>query len=405
MIKARKRISTRSKKLSDFLYNLRVNNNITLMDVQERSKSYREKVNFDYLSRVERGVLLPSLPKLLTLARVYKISPSIFFDLIEIEEYEKLKPNITDYKECKVYGINCANHGDLDKAIGAFNKCLDIISEDKNIKNKDDYFYEIHLCLAQALKQKGKLSLAQEELEKSLLNRNLKSYLKMRILIEFANLYIEQDNIALAEIFADQALKLAQKEKDLSVIAAVYCAKAIALAKDKSFKKSASYYTKAIKLLEKKKDIPNLTIAVNNLGSCLIKMGQPEKSISILQKAKLLSEKEGLKRIYTNLLINLGDAYRMLKKYDRAKLHLLEASGISREYEYVKNAFLSNFYLWKISIEEKDKSSAKEFFASLKFYRTKVQEIFDEIREFDSILYSKKSKRYMEGKHFRLYKR
>lgn len=405
MIKARRRETTRSRKLSEFLHSLRVRSNLTLMDVQEKSKGYREKVNFDYLSRVERGVLLPSLPKLLTLARVYKISPSIFFDLIEIEEYEKLKPDINDYKECKTYGINCAIHGDLNKAIGAFSKCFNIVSEDKSIKRKEDCNSEIHLCLAMALKQKGKLLLAKEKLEKSLMNKTLRAYLKMRILTEFANIYVEQDNLSLAEIFADQALTLAKKGKDATTVAAVYCMKANSLIRTKSFKESASYYTKAIKIFKKKKDMPNLTTAVNNLASCLIKMGQPEKSISILQKSRLLSEKEGLKRIYANALINLGDAYRLIKKFDKAKLYLLEASRISREYEYTKNAFLSNFYLWKISIGEKDRLSEREFFLSLKFYRTKVQETFDEIKEFDAILNSMKGEGYMEGKHLKFYER
>ncbi len=402
MKKARKREITRSKKLSNFLHQVRTNSSLTLMDVQEKSKSYREKVNFDYLSRVERGMLLPSLPKLLTLARVYKISPSIFFDLIEIEEYQKVKPDIDDYEDCKTYGINCANHGELEKAIGSFSKCLDIVSKHRRFKDKEAYFSEIHLHSAIAFRQKGKLSLAREELEKALLNRKLKPYLKMRILAEFANLYIHQDNTALAEIFVHQALALAKKENDLPIIAITYITKANGLIRDRSFKQAASYYTKAIKILEKKNDMPNLVIAANNLGSCLIKMGLLEKSVSILQKAKLLSEKEGLKRIYTNVLVNLGDAFRWQKKLDKAKLYLMEASRISREYDYVKNAFLSNYYLWKIALKESNRRSEGEYFSSLKFYRTKVQETFDEIKEFDAILKKAKSKKAIGGKHSQL---
>jgi tetratricopeptide (TPR) repeat protein len=405
MIKARKREIVRSKKLSDFLHHVRTNSSLTLMDVQEKSKRYREKVNLDYLSRVERGTLFPSLPKLLTLARVYKLSPAIFFDLIEIEEYQKVKPDLDDFEECNAYGINCANHGELDKAIGAFSKCVDLISKDKRLKDKESYFSKIHLHSAIAFRQKGKLSLAREELEKALLNREIKPYLKMRILNEFANLYIHQNNISLAEIFIDQALALAKNEKDDSIISASYITKANGLIREGSYKEAASFYTKAIKLLEKKNDKPNLVTAVNNLGSCLIKMGRPEKSIGILQKARLLSEKEGLKRIYTNVLVNLGDAYRVQKMFDKAKLYLLEASRISREYDYAKSAFLSNFYLWKIAVEKKDRHSEKEYFASLKFYRTKVQEMFDDLKEFDAILKMARSKRSFRGKHLQLFER
>jgi hypothetical protein len=66
----------------------------------------------------------------------------------------------------------------------------------------------------------------------------------------------------------------------------------------------------------------------------------------------------------------------------------MEASISSREYEYVKNAFAADFYLWKIAQEQKDRLSEKDYLSSLKFYRTKVQDIFEEVNEFDAFLAS-----------------
>ncbi len=384
MIKARRKRKVTSQRLSGFLQDLRAKQNLTLMDIQERSKRYEEKVNFDYLSRVERGILLPSLPKLLTLARIYKISPAIFFDLIEIGQHEKLKPAIDDYKECKAYGIRCAEHGDLDKAIGAFGRCVEIISKEKEIRKKGKLMSEIFLCSGIALRQMGKLSLAKEDLEKAIKNRTISVSMKMRVLNELANVYIDQDNLFLAELCVDEALKLARREDDLSIVATANCTKANGLVRAGSFEEADLCYREAIKIYEKRKDVPNLITTSNNIGNCLVKMGKPEESVPILEKSRLLAEKEGTKRSHTIALINLGDAYRLMKKRDKAKLFLMEASTIAREYEYVKSIFLSAFYLWKIAREEKDERNEQEYFLTLKFYRTKVQETFEELKEFDS---------------------
>jgi len=390
MIKTRRREITRSKKLADFLSDLRLKNDFTLLDVQERSKSYREKVNFDYLSRVERGLLLPSLPKLLTLARVYRISPSVFFDLIEIGECEKIKPDIHDYEECKAYAINCADHGNIDKAIGAFGRCVEIVRGDKNLKNKEEKLSDIYLCSAIALRLKGKLTLAKEDLERAIQNRKISPPLKMRILNEFANIYLEQDNIALAENFADAALRLAKEKKDAVTIGTAYCTKANVLRRFGAYEECKFHLRRALGLFEATKNTPNLVSAYINLGDCLVKMNQPEQALRVLEKGKLLTEKERLMRQHGMILVNIGDAYRHLQMFDKAKFFLMEANRISREHEYAKSAFYANFYLWKIAIEEKDKFSEKECLMSLKFYRTKIQEMFDEVREFDAHLNSTK---------------
>ncbi|MEW5807605.1 MAG: tetratricopeptide repeat protein [Acidobacteriota bacterium] len=375
-----------TRRLSDYLFNLRTASNLTLKQVEEISKSYDEQINFHYLSKVERGQIMPSLPKLLSLSRVYKVNPANFIDILELESYEKLEPEVDEYQQCKQYGVACTEHGDYNKAFAAFNKCLSLIEKEPDTSKKKSLASEIHLCIGGALRGMGKLSLAREELEKALLNVDISDHLKMRVYCFMSGLYSHQKNFHLASLYNNEALRMAKSCKDERIVANAYITRANIIADSDPEKDAEPYYRKGISLYKKLRLTPDLVTSFFDYGHYLIQKGRYDEAISIIEEYSTIAKKEGFKKHYAHSIQNLGIAFFHLKEYERAKIHLSEALRMSREYEYISIAFVCLFYLWKIAIYEGNQELQKTLLKSLKFYRVKLELKFDEVEEFDFLI-------------------
>ena len=90
------------------------------------------------------------------------------------------------------------------------------------------------------------------DLEKSLQNRKISTFLKTRAYNELAVVYKGLGNINLAELFIDKSIELAQKEKNHTSIAMAHCTKANILVHLKLYQESLHYFRKAMKIFEKK---------------------------------------------------------------------------------------------------------------------------------------------------------
>jgi transcriptional regulator with XRE-family HTH domain len=86
---------------------------LTLSGVEQASRRFPEPIAIDYLSRLERGTLMPSVPKLATLAHVYQRPLHEFVDLYDLEQLRALVPEQEgDFWHFRKLGIEYGTQGD-----------------------------------------------------------------------------------------------------------------------------------------------------------------------------------------------------------------------------------------------------------------------------------------------------
>src|SRR5262249_35246261 len=118
--------SAPSRAIGRALRSLREERGLTLRGVEQASRRFPEPIAFDYLARLQRGTLMPSVPKLATLANVYQRPLQEFVDLYELEQLKTLVPEQEgDFWHFRQIGIDYRAEGDHRRSAGAMLRGLD----------------------------------------------------------------------------------------------------------------------------------------------------------------------------------------------------------------------------------------------------------------------------------------
>src|SRR5262245_61129825 len=81
-----------SVRLGVYLRKLREGYGYTLRKVEEQAVALGEAIDNSQLSRFEKGKAVPSFEKLRALARVFNVPVQNFSDVLDLEEFQALKP-------------------------------------------------------------------------------------------------------------------------------------------------------------------------------------------------------------------------------------------------------------------------------------------------------------------------
>ena len=82
-----------SVKLGTYLKQLRVGYGYSLRRVEEKARMVGGEIDNSQLSRYEKGRCYPSFDKLRVLASIFNVSIQSFSDIVDLEEYESLRPD------------------------------------------------------------------------------------------------------------------------------------------------------------------------------------------------------------------------------------------------------------------------------------------------------------------------
>jgi transcriptional regulator with XRE-family HTH domain len=98
--------------------------------VEEKAYTLGESIDNSQLSRFEKGKALPSFDKLRALARIFNVSVQNFSDVLDLEEFESLKPECEDFDELLALGAASFSRGEHGRAFVAFEKALEVVDGD-----------------------------------------------------------------------------------------------------------------------------------------------------------------------------------------------------------------------------------------------------------------------------------
>lgn len=153
---------------------------------------------------------------------------------------------------------------------------------------------------------------------------------------------------ALSQFF--KALTYAEKNNDITNIAACYISIGNQHNWQGNYSLAKGYYLKAVIYSQRLNDYGMLINLWNNLGIIEGQMGNYEQSIAYLKKGVALTRQQHLERESANVLNNLGIAYTQTKQYKEALECQIEGLNINIKYHDSRgiansNSDIGNVYL------------------------------------------------------------
>ena len=376
-----------SVRLGNYLRRLRAGYGYSLRRVEERARAEGGEIDNSQLSRYEKGICYPSFDKLRVLASVFNVSIQAFSDVVDLEEFEELKPDTNDSREMIETGIAALRAGEMGRAFAHFERALEVLETQPGGEGWAEQVGQARINLAAALIRLGKLSLAEQELRNALraadgLNGNLQA----RALLNLASVHSDQGDLLLAEMEADRAYGIAAGSAlDLIAARARHILAGI-LAQRKRESEAIERYREAAELYVRCGEAYEAIRVRIGIGLCYVTMGKIREGIRLLRTALDEAAGGGHRFLEAYALSCLGEAYYRQKEPLRAQSCLRQSDALagSGDRRYPDLLFLNAFYEWKIAGGQGNPTREKIAFGRMKALRPSVERRFPEVETFDA---------------------
>ena len=378
-----------SPRLGEYLRRLREGYGYTLRKVEEKTAALGEPIDNSQLSRFEKGKALPSFEKLRALARIFNVSVQQFSDVLDLEEYEPLKPVDAGYEEALRIGEERFARGEHGGAFAAFERAVELAvgeSESATVESAERVA-EARWRLAAALKSLGKLAMTERELREVLkVRERIPRRARIRTLLQLSFVCRELDDLYLAELLARESLALATEEEDRAAQASVLNTLGN-LHEPSSPDRALAYYERSHALFEElgaAHEEPRLVVRTN-LGGCLVKTHRFEEGIAALEQAHRRAREMGFRRVASLSLTRQAEAWLTRGRHDRASRLLDDSDALASmpAGPYHDILFLNAFHRWTAARETQHPTREKIAFGRLRHLRARIERRFPEVDAFD----------------------
>ena len=359
---------------------------LSLRTVAEHAGEYPEPVGFDYLSRLERGHLMPSVPKLATLAAVYGRPLSDLIDLYEIEELRKLVPRRAGYDLCRRLGIESLRKGETTKALACFLGALAAARREGADRQK---LAIAHNNAGHALMRGGRYTTARRYLEEGL--RCVESQgTRARLLDNLAIVHYQLDDLILADVLSCAACVLAEVEPALrpSMIAT----RSMIVFDLGRYDEAEPMIREVLGAYESAGDETESIRQLCNLGHCLVKQGRGDEGLARLREAVVRAERKGDPHLRATSLFCVGRGLCLLGRGREAVEPLKAALEIALRECNRNAAFHSAFYLLSLAREMGSEAGQQEYETIARLQRVRLEQRSEEARAFDLRLAERRGK-------------
>ncbi len=383
---------SRTTRFAVFMRNIREELKKTLRQVAEESRNYTEPISSSLIADAEKGKVIPSVPKLITLAKIYRIHPQRFIDLIDLDlQFENKDEHTTDASHMAETAKDAFALGDYGLALRIYEKMIPQITNTgakATAKNRR----------ASCLWKLGKLHWARDEYEDVLRIAGIENKTRMVSYNNLAEVFREMGNFELSRTMAQQALRIAVEIKDTVREGIIYNSLAntnfdiyeqLGRADTSILDRSIDGYKEAIRCFKTSGQTAALAVATVNLGNSLIIRQKFEKGKKHIIKGLELSQKEDNKRYISFAHCSLAKACFFTSDIDGAKEHFHKSEMIATRGDYFDLRFENNYYMWLISKEEGNEPAERKSFKTLIYLRRKIEGDFLELREFEKFIMEK----------------
>ena len=365
-----------SRAIGRVLRSLREERGLTLRGVEQVSRRFPEPIAFDYLARLERGALMPSVPKLATLANVYQRPLHEFVDLYELEHLRALVPEQKgDFWHFRKLGIDYRAAGDHRRAAAAMLRGLDAARASGDIDAIAQALTSVGIGLSRLTRYNAARRFYEDALRVIRVDRILGYALH-----GLAQAHYHLDDLILSELLCEKAEAFVAGDPSLVIHLRSLQA---AIAHDREqYEEAVRLGREAMSGYSSLGDRENAVLAGYSLGNNLVKAQQVEEGLAMLRESMSLAAELGDPMLRADSAIAYGRTLYALGRSEDAISPLKSAFLIARDREMPRQAFHSAFYLWKLS-DERGFESGGDWLELARLYRPEVEQRSEEIGEFD----------------------
>ena len=376
-----------SVRLGGYLRRLRQGYGYTLRKVEEQAVAQGEAIDNSQLSRFEKGKAVPSFEKLRALARVFNVPVQSFADVLDLEEFQHLKPTSEDYSQLIRDGFDLMAKGEAGPAFVTYERALELAQMLDDPQRSAELVAQARYRMASALKSLGKLYMTELELRAILKDRaKLSRGARLRALLQLSFLYRELGDLYLASVLARESLELARKEEDFGRQAGVLNTLGIIRQDEGKIQEASAFHAEALTLLDKVLGHEEMKATVRtNLGGCLVALGRFDEGVEMLRDAYGRARRETFRRTAALALTKLAEAWMSRKDFEQARRELTESDALASRVEgsFHDIMFLNAYHRWRIEREETNPTGEKIAFGRLRHLRSLLQRKFPEVDAFD----------------------
>lgn len=394
-----------SARLGTYLKQLRTGYGFSLRKVEEKARLAGGEIDNSQLSRYEKGRCYPSFDKLRVLAGIFNVSIQSFSDIVDLEEYEELRPDAESFEDLMAVGNEEAALGNYARAYAAFQKGVEMAEAEAeaemDVAGEQASRHSTHIArgrygLARALLKLGKISLAESELRNILkLGDGVESEILIKTLLQLTNAHAELGDRFLARLEAEKCLLVARDAgDDHSVAYSLHSLGRIAY-EDNDFQGSLSYFRDSLILYDEVNDTSGSLMMKVLIGASHTALGRFKIGGKLIHEALKSAREAGLRRLCALALSKLMEAEFAQKNYQRAKAYIREVDALAgsevEEDRYIDLLFNSAFYLWQIARGEGNPIQEKIAFGRLKYLRSSLERTTPEVERFDAHIGQRKT--------------
>jgi len=381
-------------RFSTYLRHCRRERRLSLRQVEKLSESYPERISNSYLAYCETGRLLPSLGKLMTLARVLGVPLQSFTERLEIDRdaasCDAALAMPSGLPALREEGIRRAEAGALREAYLCFEAGLEAA-----VRARDDGARaDLMMDMAIVLKRMSRHYTARDLLEEVVSRRGLDAARVDRALLLLADVLREMDRLPIAAMIGREALHRASRQGDPDREAHAACLLGNALYDMGCVDEAIPLYERAIRFFRTSPDARSsapLVCNMANLANCLLRMEKGERGARFSEGLRLLAEAEaiarsaGFQRQTADILGYQARAHGLLGQAARAEKLFFQSNRIARECEYHDILFTNTWHLRELALKQRRQDMADDHLRTLRYLRSRVDSSNPEIRAFDRL--------------------
>jgi tetratricopeptide (TPR) repeat protein len=376
-----------SVRLGNYLRRLRTGYGYSLRRVEERAKAEGGEIDNSQLSRYEKGICYPSFDKLRVLASVFNVSVQAFSDVVDLEEYEELKPASTDVPAILEHGKTALRAGDVGRAFACFERALELLLDADD--PDPDLVAQARINQAAALSRLGKLSLAEHELRGAMRQvSGLSEESRTRALLALAAVHADQGDLFLAELEAERAHRhaLAEQRRDLAARALHNMARV--LAERGAYAEAIERFREASVEYAACGEHHEGVRVRTQIGACYVHIGKVREGMRIISGAIQEAHGEGHRRLEAHGWSCLGEAYYRQQNYARARSCFRRSDALASHNgtRHPDVLFHNAYYEWKMARAEGNPTGEKIAFGRLKVLRSSLERRLPEVEAFDAFV-------------------
>jgi tetratricopeptide (TPR) repeat protein len=358
---------------------------LTLAGVEQASRRFPEPIAVDYLSRLERGSLMPSVPKLATLAHVYQRPLTEFVDLYELENLRELVPaQEGDFWHFRKLGIDYRAQGDPRRSAAAMLRGLDAARASGDI----DATAQALTSVGIGLNRLSHYHAAQRFFEEALQlvrDDRIRGYALHNLSLSHYHL----GSLFLADTLSAKAE--AYIGADRTLWADVRSVRATILADQGRFEEAVKIGREALDRYRELGSTESMSLVMWNIGANQVRAGEVDEGLMTLRESMSLAAETGDPKQRADTAMAYGRSLYHLGRFEDAVSPLRSAFLVARAWEMPQQAFQSAFYLWKLS-DERGFQDETDWLEAARRYRPEVEQRSSEVGEFDAWLAQERRK-------------